>query len=105
MLSCLSCVLSLGNALKEKPKPVPEHLKAEKMKKAYYLMQKIPDQVQNNLLCYLHCHARPMSQPAPHILSLFPLQVVLFSVVSQITECTWAPVGYKTVGQKQIWFA
>ncbi|NXQ60104.1 TTLL4 polyglutamylase, partial [Anthoscopus minutus] len=35
---------SLGSALKEKPKPVSEHLKAEKMKKAYYLMQKIPDQ-------------------------------------------------------------
>ncbi|XP_015490254.1 tubulin polyglutamylase TTLL4 isoform X1 [Parus major] len=35
---------SLGSALKEKPKPAAEHLKAEKMKKAYYLMQKIPDQ-------------------------------------------------------------
>ncbi|NXU63001.1 TTLL4 polyglutamylase, partial [Horornis vulcanius] len=35
---------SLGSALKEKPKPVSEHLKAEKMKKAYYLMPKIPDQ-------------------------------------------------------------
>ncbi|NWW31079.1 TTLL4 polyglutamylase, partial [Panurus biarmicus] len=35
---------SLGSALKEKPKPVLEHLRAEKMKKAYYLMQKIPDQ-------------------------------------------------------------
>ncbi|NXK62244.1 TTLL4 polyglutamylase, partial [Sylvietta virens] len=35
---------SLGSALKEKPKPISEHLKAEKMKKAYYLMQKIPDQ-------------------------------------------------------------
>ncbi|NXQ39354.1 TTLL4 polyglutamylase, partial [Catharus fuscescens] len=35
---------SLGSALKEKPKPVSEHLRAEKMKKAYYLMQKIPDQ-------------------------------------------------------------
>ncbi|XP_041896548.1 tubulin polyglutamylase TTLL4 isoform X2 [Corvus kubaryi] len=35
---------SLGNALKEKPKPVSEHFRAEKMKKAYYLMQKIPDQ-------------------------------------------------------------
>ncbi|NWZ42280.1 TTLL4 polyglutamylase, partial [Brachypodius atriceps] len=34
---------SLGSALK-KPKPVSEHLRAEKMKKAYYLMQKIPDQ-------------------------------------------------------------
>ncbi|NXQ35467.1 TTLL4 polyglutamylase, partial [Alaudala cheleensis] len=35
---------SLGSALKEKTKPVSEHLRAEKMKKAYYLMQKIPDQ-------------------------------------------------------------
>ncbi|NWS27093.1 TTLL4 polyglutamylase, partial [Polioptila caerulea] len=35
---------SLGSALKEKPKAVSEHLRAEKMKKAYYLMQKIPDQ-------------------------------------------------------------
>ncbi|NWY11261.1 TTLL4 polyglutamylase, partial [Aphelocoma coerulescens] len=35
---------SLGNALKEKPKPVSEHFRAEKMKKAYYLMKKIPDQ-------------------------------------------------------------
>ncbi|XP_021381915.2 tubulin monoglutamylase TTLL4 [Lonchura striata] len=35
---------SLGNALKEKSKPISEHLRAEKMKKAYYLMQKIPDQ-------------------------------------------------------------
>ncbi|NXK80440.1 TTLL4 polyglutamylase, partial [Amazona guildingii] len=35
---------SMGSALKEKPKPVSEHFIAEKMKKAYYLMQKIPDQ-------------------------------------------------------------
>ncbi|NWV10083.1 TTLL4 polyglutamylase, partial [Ptilonorhynchus violaceus] len=35
---------SLGSALKEKPKPVSEHFRAEKMKKAYYLMRKIPDQ-------------------------------------------------------------
>ncbi|NXK96403.1 TTLL4 polyglutamylase, partial [Formicarius rufipectus] len=35
---------SLDNALKEKPKPVSEHFRAEKMKQAYYLMQKIPDQ-------------------------------------------------------------
>ncbi|NXV74402.1 TTLL4 polyglutamylase, partial [Atlantisia rogersi] len=35
---------SLGSALKEKPKPASEHFIAEKMKKAYYLMQKIPDQ-------------------------------------------------------------
>ncbi|NWH36957.1 TTLL4 polyglutamylase, partial [Chloropsis hardwickii] len=35
---------SLGSALKEKHKPVSEHLRAEKMKKAYYLMPKIPDQ-------------------------------------------------------------
>ncbi|KAM7048837.1 tubulin monoglutamylase TTLL4 isoform 1-T4 [Acridotheres tristis] len=35
---------SVGSALKEKPKPASEHLRAEKMKKAYYLMQKIPDQ-------------------------------------------------------------
>ncbi|NXS28646.1 TTLL4 polyglutamylase, partial [Pomatostomus ruficeps] len=35
---------SLGSALKEKPEPVSEHFRAEKMKKAYYLMQKIPDQ-------------------------------------------------------------
>ncbi|NXD01650.1 TTLL4 polyglutamylase, partial [Certhia familiaris] len=35
---------SLGSALKEKPKAVSEHLRAEKMKKAYYLMPKIPDQ-------------------------------------------------------------
>ncbi|NWY76472.1 TTLL4 polyglutamylase, partial [Erithacus rubecula] len=39
-----SSICSLGSASKEKPKPVSEHLKAEKMKKAYYLMQKIPDQ-------------------------------------------------------------
>ncbi|NXQ21904.1 TTLL4 polyglutamylase, partial [Peucedramus taeniatus] len=37
-------ICSLGSALKEKSKPVSEHLRAEKMKKAYYLMQKIPDQ-------------------------------------------------------------
>uniref|UniRef100_A0A803VAJ0 Tubulin tyrosine ligase like 4 n=1 Tax=Ficedula albicollis TaxID=59894 RepID=A0A803VAJ0_FICAL len=37
-------ICSLGSALKEKPRPLSEHLKAEKMKKAYYLMQKIPDQ-------------------------------------------------------------
>ncbi|NWU45690.1 TTLL4 polyglutamylase, partial [Hylia prasina] len=35
---------STCSALKEKTKPVSEHLRAEKMKKAYYLMQKIPDQ-------------------------------------------------------------
>ncbi|NXE88990.1 TTLL4 polyglutamylase, partial [Menura novaehollandiae] len=35
---------SLGSALKEKPKSVSEQFRAEKMKKAYYLMQKIPDQ-------------------------------------------------------------
>ncbi|NXC02025.1 TTLL4 polyglutamylase, partial [Orthonyx spaldingii] len=35
---------SLGSALKEKPKPLSEHFRAEKMKKAYYLMPKIPDQ-------------------------------------------------------------
>ncbi|NXF75592.1 TTLL4 polyglutamylase, partial [Sclerurus mexicanus] len=35
---------SLDSALKEKPKPVSEHFRAEKMKQAYYLMQKIPDQ-------------------------------------------------------------
>ncbi|NWX55913.1 TTLL4 polyglutamylase, partial [Promerops cafer] len=35
---------STCSSLKEKPKPVSEHLRAEKMKKAYYLMQKIPDQ-------------------------------------------------------------
>ncbi|KAF1494399.1 Tubulin polyglutamylase TTLL4, partial [Megadyptes antipodes antipodes] len=35
---------SLGSALKEKPKPASEHFIAEKMKKAYYLTQKIPDQ-------------------------------------------------------------
>ncbi|NXQ99788.1 TTLL4 polyglutamylase, partial [Sagittarius serpentarius] len=35
---------SLGGALKEKPKPGSEHLIAEKMKKAFYLTQKIPDQ-------------------------------------------------------------
>ncbi|XP_039553184.1 tubulin polyglutamylase TTLL4 [Passer montanus] len=35
---------SLGSAVKEKSKPISEHLRAEKMKKAYYLMQKIPDQ-------------------------------------------------------------
>uniref|UniRef100_A0A8B9G929 Tubulin polyglutamylase TTLL4 n=1 Tax=Amazona collaria TaxID=241587 RepID=A0A8B9G929_9PSIT len=35
---------SMGSALKEKPKPMSEHFIAEKMKKAYYLMQKIPDQ-------------------------------------------------------------
>ncbi|XP_071291251.1 tubulin monoglutamylase TTLL4 isoform X2 [Agelaius tricolor] len=34
---------SLGSALK-KSKPISEHLRAEKMKKVYYLMQKIPDQ-------------------------------------------------------------
>ncbi|KAM6070990.1 LOW QUALITY PROTEIN: tubulin monoglutamylase TTLL4 [Chlamydotis macqueenii] len=35
---------SLGSALKEKPKPASEHFIAEKVKKAYYLTQKIPDQ-------------------------------------------------------------
>ncbi|NXS62086.1 TTLL4 polyglutamylase, partial [Brachypteracias leptosomus] len=35
---------SLGSALKEEPKPASEQLLAEKMKKAYYLTQKIPDQ-------------------------------------------------------------
>ncbi|NXG82576.1 TTLL4 polyglutamylase, partial [Stercorarius parasiticus] len=35
---------SPGSTLKEKPKPASEHLIAEKMKKAYYLTQKIPDQ-------------------------------------------------------------
>ncbi|NXY49011.1 TTLL4 polyglutamylase, partial [Ceuthmochares aereus] len=35
---------SLCSASKEKPKPASEHLIAEKMKKAYYLTQKIPDQ-------------------------------------------------------------
>ncbi|NXP21120.1 TTLL4 polyglutamylase, partial [Scytalopus superciliaris] len=35
---------SLDSALKEKPKPLSEHFRAEKMKQAYYLMQKIPDQ-------------------------------------------------------------
>ncbi|XP_061226211.1 tubulin monoglutamylase TTLL4 isoform X2 [Neopsephotus bourkii] len=35
---------SMGSALKEKPKPMSEHFIAEKMKKVYYLMQKIPDQ-------------------------------------------------------------
>ncbi|NXA07266.1 TTLL4 polyglutamylase, partial [Sapayoa aenigma] len=35
---------SLDSALKEKPKPVSEHFRGEKMKQAYYLMQKIPDQ-------------------------------------------------------------
>ncbi|NXT52344.1 TTLL4 polyglutamylase, partial [Pluvianellus socialis] len=35
---------SLGSTLKEKPKPASEHSIAEKMKKAYYLTQKIPDQ-------------------------------------------------------------
>ncbi|NXX48500.1 TTLL4 polyglutamylase, partial [Tricholaema leucomelas] len=35
---------SLGSALKEKPKAASEHSIGEKMKKAYYLMQKIPDQ-------------------------------------------------------------
>ncbi|XP_059676262.1 tubulin monoglutamylase TTLL4 isoform X3 [Gavia stellata] len=36
---------SLDSALKEKPKPASEHFIAEKMKKAYYLTQKIPDQM------------------------------------------------------------
>lgn len=40
-----SCVFSLGAALKEKQKAASEHSIGEKMKKAYYLMQKIPDQV------------------------------------------------------------
>ncbi|NXS49000.1 TTLL4 polyglutamylase, partial [Balaeniceps rex] len=35
---------SLGSALKEKPKPASEHFIGEKMKKAYYLTQKTPDQ-------------------------------------------------------------
>ncbi|XP_074404769.1 tubulin monoglutamylase TTLL4 isoform X2 [Zonotrichia albicollis] len=34
---------SMGSASK-KSKPISEHLRAEKMKKVYYLMQKIPDQ-------------------------------------------------------------
>lgn len=44
-LNASSCVLSQGSASKEKPKPASEHFIAEKMKKAYYLTQKIPDQV------------------------------------------------------------
>ncbi|NWX12564.1 TTLL4 polyglutamylase, partial [Aegotheles bennettii] len=39
-----SSTCSLGSALKEKPKPASEHFIAEKMKKAYYLTQKVPDQ-------------------------------------------------------------
>ncbi|NXF11800.1 TTLL4 polyglutamylase, partial [Smithornis capensis] len=39
-----SSTCGLDSALKEKCKPVPEHSKAEKMKRAYYLMKKIPDQ-------------------------------------------------------------
>ncbi|XP_035187123.1 tubulin polyglutamylase TTLL4 [Oxyura jamaicensis] len=35
---------SLGSALKEKPRPASEHFTAEKLKKAYYLTQKVPDQ-------------------------------------------------------------
>ncbi|NXI71377.1 TTLL4 polyglutamylase, partial [Anseranas semipalmata] len=35
---------SLGSALKEKPRPASESFTAEKMKKAYYLTQKVPDQ-------------------------------------------------------------
>lgn len=35
---------SLGSTLKEKPRPASEHFTAEKMKKAYYLTQKVPDQ-------------------------------------------------------------
>ncbi|NXL88453.1 TTLL4 polyglutamylase, partial [Alectura lathami] len=35
---------SQDSALKEKPRPAPERVTAEKMKKAYYLTQKIPDQ-------------------------------------------------------------
>ncbi|NXD78763.1 TTLL4 polyglutamylase, partial [Halcyon senegalensis] len=35
---------SLGSASKENPKPASGHFIAEKMKKAYYLTQKIPDQ-------------------------------------------------------------
>lgn len=35
---------SLGSAFKEKPRPASEHFTAEKVKKAYYLMQKVPDQ-------------------------------------------------------------
>ncbi|NXU18053.1 TTLL4 polyglutamylase, partial [Pardalotus punctatus] len=38
-----SSTCSLGSALK-KPKPVSDHIRAEKMKKAFYLMQKKPDQ-------------------------------------------------------------
>ncbi|XP_030309826.1 tubulin polyglutamylase TTLL4 isoform X2 [Calypte anna] len=39
-----STTCSMGSALKEEPKPTSEHFMAEKMKKAYYLTQKIPDQ-------------------------------------------------------------
>ncbi|XP_071417888.1 tubulin monoglutamylase TTLL4 isoform X1 [Pithys albifrons albifrons] len=39
-----SSTCSLDSALKEKLKPVSDHFRAEKMKQAYYLMQKIPDQ-------------------------------------------------------------
>ncbi|NXK30074.1 TTLL4 polyglutamylase, partial [Piprites chloris] len=39
-----SSTCSLDSTLKEKPKPISEHFRAEKMKQAYYLMQKIPDQ-------------------------------------------------------------
>ncbi|KAM9380245.1 tubulin monoglutamylase TTLL4 [Phaethornis superciliosus] len=39
-----STTCSMGSALKEEPKPASEHFMAQKMKKAYYLTQKIPDQ-------------------------------------------------------------
>nr|XP_025950807.1 tubulin polyglutamylase TTLL4 isoform X2 [Dromaius novaehollandiae] len=36
---------SQGSAVKEKPKPASELFTAEKMKRAYYLTQKVPDQI------------------------------------------------------------
>ncbi|NXG58812.1 TTLL4 polyglutamylase, partial [Hemiprocne comata] len=39
-----SSTCSMDSALKEKPKPTSEHFIAEKMKKAYFLTQKTPDQ-------------------------------------------------------------
>uniref|UniRef100_A0A8C3TEA8 Tubulin tyrosine ligase like 4 n=1 Tax=Chelydra serpentina TaxID=8475 RepID=A0A8C3TEA8_CHESE len=42
--SASSSTISLTSATKEKPKSPPEQFTAEKMKRAYYLTQKLPDQ-------------------------------------------------------------
>jgi hypothetical protein len=61
--------LSLPSSPKDKCRMAPEHFTAQKMKKAYYLTQKIPDQVgnwscwcqQKASLVILQCNQLPLS--------------------------------------------